>query len=142
MNKRFTLPIGSMIGDVLRSFFSKPVTRPYPFDRIEAPEAFRGKLIWDLSKCTGCQLCIKDCPADAIELIIVDRPNKRFIMKYHADRCTYCAQCVVNCRFKCLKLSSTEWELGSLVKAPFTVHYGRDVDVDAYLAEQEQNPPA
>lgn len=139
---RFTLPIGSMLGDVLHSFFTKPVTRRYPFDRKEAPEAFRGKLMWDLTNCTGCQLCIKDCPADAIELIVVDRASKRFIMKYHADRCTFCSQCVVNCRFKCLDLSSTEWELGALTKEPFTVYYGRDVEVGAYLAEQKANEEA
>lgn len=134
---KIMLPIGSMLGDVLHSFFTKPVTRRYPFDRREAPENFRGKLIWDLSNCTGCQLCIKDCPANAIELIVVERASKRFIMKYHADRCTFCSQCVVNCRFKCLNLSSTEWELGALTREPFTVYYGRDVEVEAYLAEHE-----
>lgn len=134
MGFRINLPIGMMVGDVLRSFFQKPITRRYPFERREAPLAFRGKLMWDLSKCTGCQLCIKDCPANAIELIVVDRANKRFIMRFHADRCTYCSQCEVNCRFKCLNLSHQEWELAELSKEPFTVYYGRDVDVDSFLA--------
>jgi formate hydrogenlyase subunit 6/NADH:ubiquinone oxidoreductase subunit I len=133
--KKLSLPIGLMVGDVIRSFFSRPVTQRYPFERKEAPEQFRGKLIWDLSNCTGCQLCIKDCPADAIELVVMDRANKRYVMRYHADRCTYCAQCVVNCRFKCLSLSHEEWELASLNKEEFTVYYGRNEDVDKFRGQ-------
>jgi formate hydrogenlyase subunit 6/NADH:ubiquinone oxidoreductase subunit I len=138
MRKKFAIPIGSMMGDVLRSFFRKPVTQRYPFERTAAPKTFRGKLTWDLSKCTGCMLCIKDCPANAIELIVVDRANKRFVLRFHADRCTYCSQCRVNCRFKCLNLSSEDWELAALSKEPFTVYYGRDVDINAFLAEAGQ----
>jgi len=131
MMKKFTLPIGAMINDVLRSFFSKPVTRQYPFERREAPERFRGKLVWDLTHCTGCKLCVRDCPAGALELVEIDKANKHFIMRFHSDRCTYCGQCVVNCRFNCLEQLPDEWELGSITKEPFTVYYGRSEEVDA-----------
>jgi len=135
--KKLTIPIGSMMSDVIRSFFSKPVTQRYPFERKEAPEKFRGKLVWDLSKCTGCQLCIKYCPAGAIELVVLDRVNKRYVMRFHADRCTYCSQCTVNCRFKCLSLSSDDWELASLTKDSFTVYYGRNEDVNKFKDQGE-----
>lgn len=139
---RLSLPIGLMVSDVVTSFFKKPVTRKYPFERKEAPERFRGKLVWDLSKCTGCQLCVKDCPAEALELITIDRAAKRFVMRFHADRCTYCAQCVVNCRLKCLELSNEEWELAALNKEPFTVHYGREEDIAPLLEQGEENGEA
>jgi formate hydrogenlyase subunit 6/NADH:ubiquinone oxidoreductase subunit I len=138
MKPRIDIPIGMMVSDVVTSFFTKPITRRYPFERREAPERFRGKLVWDLSKCTGCQLCIKDCPANAIELIVIDRSKKHFMMKFHADRCTYCAQCVVNCKFKCLNLSHDQWELAALSKEPFTVYYGLEADVDAARALEEE----
>ncbi len=137
--KKISLPIGLMVSDVIKSFFSKPVTQQYPFVRKEAPESFRGKLVWDLSNCTGCQLCIKDCPANAIELVVLDRANKRYVMRFHADRCTYCAQCSVNCRFKCLRLVSDNWELASLTKEPFTVYYGRNEDVTKFQEEQPES---
>jgi formate hydrogenlyase subunit 6/NADH:ubiquinone oxidoreductase subunit I len=137
MGIKIDVPIGMMVSDVVRSFFQKPVTRQYPFERKEAPEAFRGKLICNLSKCTGCQLCVRECTANAIELIVIDKASKRFVMRFHSDRCTYCAQCVVNCKFKCLELSNTDWELAALSKGPFTVYYGQDSDIELYL-EQER----
>lgn len=134
MAPKFSIPIGLMVSDVVRSFFTRPITRRYPFERKEAPENFRGKLIWDLSNCTGCQLCVKDCPANAIELLVIDRAAKRFVMRFHTDRCTFCGQCEINCRMKCLELSNKEWELAELTRQPFTVYYGKDVDIDAAIA--------
>ena len=127
--------MGSMLGDVLRSFFKKPVTQPYPFERRPAPKNFRGKLIWEPEKCTGCQLCVKDCPSNALQVTIIDRANKRFVMRYDLDKCTYCAQCVINCRFDCLFMSDEQWELAAMDRKTFTVYYGRDEDVKAVVAK-------
>ena len=128
------MSIGAMLGDIVRSLFTKPATENYPTVKMPAPTQLRGRLQWDPAKCTGCQLCIKDCPSDAIELVILDKVNKRFVMRYHEDRCTYCGQCVVNCRFKCLGMDSQQWELAALRREPFAVYYGKDEDVQFLLA--------
>lgn len=132
------MKIGTMLGDLARSLFIKPVTERYPFIRKPAPNRYRGKLVYDPAKCTGCLLCIKDCPSNAVELITVDKVNKRFVLRYHSDRCTYCAQCVVNCRFKCIEMSNEQWELASTNKEPFTVFYGREEDVKFLLEKAAQ----
>lgn len=122
--------IGALLGDVVKSLFQKPATENYPYIRYASPERLRGHLIYDPEKCTGCKLCIKDCPSDAIELITIDKAAKHFVMRYHADRCVFCAQCVENCRFKCLSMSNLEWELASTNKAAFIYDFGRDEDIE------------
>ena len=135
------MTIGAMLGDILESLFKKPVTERYPFERKPTPERLRGKLYWEPEKCSGCQLCVKDCPADAIELIVLDKVAKRFVMRYNPDRCTFCGQCVENCRFDCLGLSSEEWELAALNRDAFEVFYGKEEDIETLLAQTAAQYP-
>ena len=65
---------------------------------------------------------------------MIDKKARRFVMEYHADRCTHCAQCVQNCRFECLNMSHEQWELAALNKEPFTVYYGKAEDIQTILA--------
>ena len=138
------MTIGSMFGDIFKSFFKKPATEKYPFIKKDAPENLRGKLVWDPEKCTGCQLCVKDCPSNALELITVDKVNKKFVMRYNIDRCTFCSQCVESCRNGCIEMSDEMWELASIKREPFEVTYGRDEDIQFLLdnsAKGETQPP-
>ena len=128
------MKIGVMLSDLLQSLFKRPVTEMYPFVKRKPPERLRGELHYTSENCTGCMLCTKDCPSNAIELITIDRKAKKFVMRYHVDRCTFCAQCVTSCRFKCLSMSNEQYELAALTKEPFTVNYGNESDVKALLA--------
>lgn len=128
------MKIGIMFRDISSSLFKRPITELYPFERKDAPARLRGKLSWDPESCTGCGLCAKDCPANAIEMHVVDRKGKRFVMEYHADRCTFCAQCVHSCRQGSLSLSNEDWELAALTREPFTIYFGDPSDVEKVLA--------
>jgi formate hydrogenlyase subunit 6/NADH:ubiquinone oxidoreductase subunit I len=128
--------IGAMLGDISRSLFKRPVTELYPFERRPAPERLRGQLVFDATSCTGCKICVRDCPALAIEIAVVDKATKRFVMKFRTDRCTYCAQCVASCNFHSLSMSSERWELAALSQAPFALSFGREEDLRT-LGERE-----
>lgn len=131
-----------MFGDMVRSAFRRPVTELYPVVRRPTVEVFRGQLHWTPDECTGCALCVKDCPAEAIELITIDKAAKRYVFRVHVDRCTFCGQCAYNCRFDCITLENEEWELAELGREQFTVVYGRPEDVERLVLDTESEPSA
>jgi formate hydrogenlyase subunit 6/NADH:ubiquinone oxidoreductase subunit I len=133
--------IGAMLGDISRSLFKKPVTERYPYDRRPAPERLRGQLMFEPSKCTGCKICVRDCPAAAIEIVVVDKIAKRFVMRFQTGRCTYCAQCVVSCNFGAIGMSHEQWELAGLSRAGFALTFGRAEDIKA-LNQAASKPTA
>ena len=126
--------IGTMFSDVSSSLFRRPATESYPLERNDAPEHLRGLLHLELSACTGCGLCAMDCPANALQVTMLDRKAKRFVMDYHVDRCAFCAQCTLSCRQGALSMSSEEWELAQLDKSPFLIRFGDPSDVEQVLA--------
>ncbi|PIQ90437.1 MAG: electron transfer flavoprotein subunit alpha [Candidatus Omnitrophica bacterium CG11_big_fil_rev_8_21_14_0_20_41_12] len=50
-----------------------------------------------IEKCTGCSLCVKACPFDAIRII-----DKKAVIDLH--KCTLCGACVDACKFKAILL--------------------------------------
>jgi len=113
----------SMLSQVFSQMFKKPFTNRFPakyapnnttkfleevgvghaeiVPPIDVPKGFRGKIQYDKDKCTGCKLCIKVCPSEAIEFI---EENKK--IKIYLSRCTFCSQCNDICPFKCLSMSN------------------------------------
>lgn len=128
------MKIAVMLRDVLSGLLHRPATQRYPLNRVEPPARLRAKLHWKPADCTGCALCVKDCPADAIELITIDKASKRFVMRYDLSRCVFCGQCTQNCRFDCLTFTHDEWELAGADKAAFVIYYGDAQDVANLLA--------
>ncbi len=109
---------GAMLGEVLSHVFKKPATTRYPFVAARMPVNFRGKLVAFESKCVGCKLCIKDCPAHAITITKV--AEKQFEVTVDLDRCIYCGQCVDSCPRKALQ-TTQEFELASLDRSALRV---------------------
>lgn len=74
---------------------AKAIIPPVP-----TPPGFRGKIAYDREKCIGCQLCVKICPAKAIEFIPDEKKVKIFI-----SRCCFCSQCNDVCPTHCLSMT-------------------------------------
>jgi len=91
--------VGVMFKELMSHLFKKPATVLYPLQRLDPPERFRGRLIWDDTECIRCSMCVRDCPCDVLELVerddgSVDDKGKPVrdlvaIMK----RCIFCGQC-------------------------------------------------
>ena len=111
---------GRMTGEVLRHVAQKPATVLYPFEKVEMPEAFRGKIRFLPERCVGCKLCQRDCPSNA--LVIQKVGDKRYEAVFQLDRCIYCAQCVDSCNKDAME-STREFELATLQRDTLRVVY-------------------
>jgi len=84
----------SMLKEVLSNVFKRPFTVKYPYQRLEPPDGFRGRHAVDWSKCIGCGVCARDCPAFAIELVEVE--GRRYPL-IDLAKCIFCYQCADSC---------------------------------------------
>jgi len=107
-----------MLKEVLRSVGKKPATVRYPHVKVTMPADFRGKLVFDPAKCIGCKMCMRDCPAQAIEIVKVG--EKRFEARIDQAKCIACGQCVDSCPKDTLKLTG-DFELAQLARGKLRV---------------------
>lgn len=103
------------VGDTVRN---GPQTVRYPFAPLELPAGFRGHVLINADNCRGCSLCVRDCPAEALELH--RQSKKQFQLIYHPERCAYCGQCEISCNFDAIYLSNA-FVHGSADRGTFTV---------------------
>ena len=75
-------------------------TVSYPETELELPKGYRGSIQLDEKKCIGCGLCVRDCPANALEL---DKESKSVsTLTYYPARCAYCGQCEQVCHHQAI----------------------------------------
>ena len=67
---------------------------------------FRGRLNYDRSKCIGCSMCTKVCPANAIVMDPDTEGQKPRKVELHTDRCCFCAQCNDVCPVGALSMTT------------------------------------
>jgi ferredoxin len=86
---------------------------------IPIPPRFKGRLSYNDSTCTGCMLCVKVCPAHALEKV----PGKKKI-RHIVCQCISCEQCTVVCAAGSLKNSDEFLTAGTDRYAPSMVLEG------------------
>lgn len=85
----------SKIREVMVGWNAGRVTLPYPAAPAPPPPRFRGRPIFDATKCIGCAGCANNCPAR--EILVYDVCQEIRILKYLGRRCTYCGRCADVC---------------------------------------------
>jgi NADH-quinone oxidoreductase subunit I len=104
------------------TFTRKPVTIEYPDEKRNLPERQRSfpVLTWDFDHdepfCTGCNICVRNCPVDCMTAVMQDNPkhpegtsNRRKIAgKFWIDyaRCMRCNICVEVCPFEAIVMDN------------------------------------
>jgi formate hydrogenlyase subunit 6/NADH:ubiquinone oxidoreductase subunit I len=96
-----------MLPELLRNFFKKPNTVKYPFEKLTPPKDFRGKMVWEPEKCTGCMACVRDCPTDVIDINRAAPDVRKFNATYRMYLCIFCGQCVDSCPVDCIRWTMT-----------------------------------
>jgi formate hydrogenlyase subunit 6/NADH:ubiquinone oxidoreductase subunit I len=118
---------------VASHIFTRPATTKYPFVKPILPDDARCKTVYTIESCnvidigtgnkgltldvrsivgSNCKVCVRDCPAAAIEIVEVEgkrRPQIRF------DKCIFCHQCVESCPRGAIK-SSVFYEMATTDK--------------------------
>jgi len=115
--------LGTMIESVLGSLFRKPATIRYPFEKFQMPKDFRGQPKFRSELCTGCRLCIRDCPSQAITITKIG--EKKFEASIDLGKCVYCAQCAETCPRKVIDIT-TDFELTQLERGKLKVVFHAD----------------
>jgi formate hydrogenlyase subunit 6/NADH:ubiquinone oxidoreductase subunit I len=93
--------------EAFSNLFKKRATEKYPEVPAHVAEGFRGKQVLNLANCISCGLCARECPANAIEMVVVDGKKRPLI---HLDQCVFCYQCADTCPRKVFQ-SSKDFEL-------------------------------
>ena len=62
-----------------------------------------GRVELDASLCTGCGLCVAECPSRALS-ILSEEGSDRFQLVFKHGTCVACGQCVEICPEKCLSV--------------------------------------
>ncbi len=134
------MKLSSMLKDVWYALWHKAATQTYPDPAPASPERLRGKMYWDEAVCTGCQLCVKDCPTHALHLSTLDGDKKHFVMDYDMNKCIYCAQCLQNCRVGGIRMASNEWSFSADTPDIFHFRYGEHANEASPVASEAERP--
>lgn len=85
-----------LIAVLVEALFKAPGTKRGSARGVKLPKGSRGAIVIQAGQCSGCGLCVRDCPANA--LILEKESAQKYRLIYYPARCAYCGQCEESCR--------------------------------------------
>lgn len=92
---------------LIRNLRKGPSTDPFPFGETFTPEALRGRIAFDASRCSACRMCEHVCAGGAIHF--EETPQGVEFVLWH-NTCTFCGLCEHYCVPKAIHLTN-DWHL-------------------------------
>lgn len=97
-----------MMGNIVKNFCSRPVTRPHPFAVREPYRGTRGRIEFSAHNCVFCGECERACPTDAIFLDTrweeAQASEPTWYRVFDPCGCILCGACVEACAYDALTL--------------------------------------
>ena len=98
-----------------RNLIRGPSTVPFPFGEAWTPARMRGRIEFDLAKCTGCRACEQVCAPCAIRF---DKtPDGLRFMMWH-NTCVFCGLCNFYCPTDAIR-QGNDWHMAHGVGQKF-----------------------
>lgn len=97
------MPVMSM--QLVKNFFSRPATRPYPYEQRPPFPEWRGEIAYDAKRCVYCGICANICPANAIHME-EDREHLLIKRVFNSYSCIYCGRCAELCPNRALAMDT------------------------------------
>lgn len=92
---------------VARLLKRKPTTYNFP-PETPLTAGFRGRHVFDPTKCIGCKLCHRICPNNAIEMVEREKDEGNVLQpQIDYARCSFCGLCVDICPMEALTFSNS-----------------------------------
>ena len=144
------------LATTLRWLGRKPVTVHYPDQHLPVQDRYMGfpALLWDVTAdepfCTGCMVCVRECPTQCMTAVMHDNPkavdgtsHRRKIIEtfeINLNRCILCGICVDVCNFDAIEMSH-EHELSKYQRNGNRVDLGQLIEMGTeYQAEMSWRP--
>ena len=106
-----------------KQMFTKPITMRYPEQKWVMSPRFRGQVALvrdpktpDRDLCVGCCLCVRTCPAEALDMVtsMDEKTGQKRVDDhiYSLSRCIFCGLCVDVCPVRAL-VNTQNYELAT-----------------------------
>jgi len=96
----------------------------------------KGKVVFDIENCKGCELCIKACPQDSLELSQrINAQGYHYVLLVQ-DNCTGCT----NCALVCPEAVITVYRERKKERVPVATISGVTQDITVTIDEGKKKP--
>lgn len=94
------------IKEAVTQIFGKPSTENFPAVVPEAPDGYRGRIVYHPDLCINCGLCMKVCAPQAMTKTVVPvEGGEQITMSFNMGSCTFCQLCADFCSRHAIEMS-------------------------------------